>query len=285
MAKPIHFKPLKAGQTIGVMAPSSYVEKEDIAASQKRIEDAGFKTFIHPQTYERHHQSAGTTLQKALALQGLWMRKDIDAIWFAGGGNQALELLSALNIDALKRMPAKPLIGFSDTTCLLNILSFDLNSTNIHGPVFKQLHTLEQSDFDQLIAHLTSQHDARPASAITAPLIGGNLSLYQYCVTLRPDIVKQDHILMLEDCNEELSHIDRTLQHLSMLGAFKQTKAVLLGHFNNLTDSGRPYGLTFDDIIAKHFTEQLNIPVSSVKNFGHAAPNHPYTIGAPFSVN
>src|SRR5262249_50985443 len=96
---------LKPGDTIGVMAPSSTVEKEDIEKSKALLESKGYKVFVHPQTYERENQSAGTHLQKTLALQGLWQRDDIKAIWAAGGGNRALHLLSSINFEAMKKKP------------------------------------------------------------------------------------------------------------------------------------------------------------------------------------
>ena len=78
--KTIKPSPLKKGGTIGVFAPSSWVDAEDIERSATHMEDLGYKTFIHPQTYERENQSAGNLLQKGLAFQGLWQRKDIDAL-------------------------------------------------------------------------------------------------------------------------------------------------------------------------------------------------------------
>src|SRR5690242_17752811 len=94
---------LKPGDTIGVMAPSSYVENADIEKSKAVLEKRGYKVFVHPQTWERNNQSAGTNLQKTLALQGLWQRKDINAIWAAGGGNRALHFMDSINFDAMKK--------------------------------------------------------------------------------------------------------------------------------------------------------------------------------------
>ena len=137
--------PLAPGGTIGVMAPSSYVEAKDIEKSKALLEKRGYKVFIHPQTYERHNQSAGTHLQKTLALQGLWQRDDIDVIWAAGGGNRAMHLLDSINFNAMKRKP-KLFIGFSDVTALLNAITVHTGFPSIHGPVFKNIHTYEHLD-------------------------------------------------------------------------------------------------------------------------------------------
>lgn len=55
---------------IGVMAPSSYVEREDIEKSKALLESKGYSVFIHPQTYEQDRQSAGNILQNHSPFRG-----------------------------------------------------------------------------------------------------------------------------------------------------------------------------------------------------------------------
>lgn len=141
-------------QTIGVFAPSSYVEQEDIEASAALLEARGYSVFVHPQTYARHGQMAGTGAEKLAALHELYARADIDIIWAAGGGNRALNLLDQIDYAQVNASP-KSLIGFSDVTALLNAVTAHTGQTTYHGPVFKQLHSLEASDLDQCLSLLS----------------------------------------------------------------------------------------------------------------------------------
>lgn len=274
---------LKPGDTIGVMAPSSYVGREDIERAVKIVEDKGFKVFVHPQTYERHNQSAGLPLQKALALQGLWQRADIKAIWCAGGGNRALHFVDSVNFETMKRNP-KILIGFSDITVILNSLYAKAGIPSVHGPVFKRLDKFQEWD---LLLHLLAGENIEykmPKAKILhdgkaeGRLIGGNLSLFQYLPQTLPGEFWKDGILFLEDCSEELSRLDRMLLHLKRIGVLKNIAGLVCGQFSDLKESGRPYGFTLEEIIREH-TEGLDIPILMNAPFGHAAELQPFPVG------
>lgn len=279
---------LKPGQKIGVMAPSSYVEREDIDKSAARLIAAGYAVFVHPQTFEKQGQSAGDVLQKSLALQGLWQRSDIDAIWFAGGGNQSMELLGALNFKTMQRHK-KTIIGFSDTTTLLNALPHHTGCSAYHAPVFKQLHSLSDQDFALCLDTLSGARTTLPftdemilhageTSTVSGKLIGGNLSLFQYMQTLLPPEHTQDAILCLEDCNEELSHIDRIFCFLKQSGVLARSKAIILGQFTALKDSGRPFERSVFESIKIH-AQNLEIPILCNMPFGHTPNFHPLPLG------
>jgi muramoyltetrapeptide carboxypeptidase len=274
---------LKPGDTIGVMAPSSYVERDDIERSVAVLEERGYNVFVHPQTYEREHQSAGTHLQKSLAFQGLWQREDINAIWAAGGGNRALHLLEAINFEKLKDNP-KTLIGFSDVTALLNAVYAHVGLTTFHGPVFKNIHKYGQ--LDHCLATLSGEAPPYPLEdavvindgTAEGPLVGGNLSLFQYLPQTLPGNFCEGAILFLEDCHEDLSKIDRMVLHLRRLGVFKNAAGLIFGLFTDLTDSGRPFGFTLEDIIREH-TSDLDIPVLMNAPFGHGDTLYTLPIG------
>lgn len=278
---------LQPGQSIGVMAPSSYVERADIEAAATLLRERGYSVFIHPQTYERAGQSAGTTLQKSMALQGLWQRKDIDVIWFAGGGNQAMPLLKSLNFETMKRVQ-KTVLGFSDTTCLLNAITAHTGFQTCHAPVFKSLHRMQPDHLDTLLSALQgnerqimlSDRHILKAGEAEGTLFGGNLSLMQYMPALLPDDYLDGAILFLEDCNIELSHIDRIFTYLDQSGVLTQIGGLALGQFTNLLDTGRPFGLSFRDII-DHHTGPYNIPVLWNLDFGHdlSTPFIPLSVG------
>lgn len=277
--------PLKQGGCIGVFAPSSWVERKDIERSVKTMEGLGYKVFVHPQTYEREHQSAGSHLQKAMAFQGLWQRDDIHVIWAAGGGNRCLHLLDIINFEKLRGKP-KALIGFSDVTALLNSVTEKTGITTYHGPVFKNLHKYrglqKYRELDQLFDLLRGDQSKYPLKKenILHPgkaegrLWGGNLSLFQY---LTGDHIK-DGIIFLEDCNEELSRIDRMLCHLRRCGVFQNARALVFGEFTQLQDSTKPFGYTIEDIIKEH-TESLNIPILYNMPFGHGKNLYTFPIG------
>lgn len=274
---------LLPGDTIGVMAPSSYVEREDIEKSTALMEERGYKVFVHPQTYEREHQFAGNILQKTLALQGLWQREDIKAIWCAGGGNRALQLIDSINFEKMKEKP-KILIGFSDITAILNAIYTHTNITTFHGPVFKNLHKHGQIDHTLvLLGGETPDYPMENArivrkGAAEGPLVGGNLSIFQYLPNTLPEGFCDGAILFLEDCGEELNHYDRMFLHLKRSGVFDKISGLICGEFTDTKDTGRPFGLTIDDIIAEH-TDGFDFPVITNAPFGHGETLYTLPVG------
>lgn len=279
---------LKPGDTIGVMAPSSWVEAGDIEQSKMALASLGYKVFIHPQTFARHHQSAGTASEKINALHDLFKDETIKAIWAAGGGNLSLEYADRLDFKLIKKNP-KPVIGFSDATALLNIIYAHTGLIAIHAPVFTQFHTYDlQHDLLSLLRGQKtewrfSQCRILKPGAASGHLIGGNLSLFQYMRGTVPEAMFKNFILFLEDCGEETSRIERMFLHLARTGVLQKAGGLILGQFSFMTDTGRrPYAL-LDDILEK-YAALVDGPVWSNAPFGHKGRFEALPLGASVSM-
>ncbi len=252
--------PLKIGDTIGVMSPSSYIEEADLNTAVKIIEARGYKINIHPQTLAHHNQSAGNNAEKLAAFHDLVKNPDIDAIIFAMGGNRALHWVDQIDFDLVRDNP-KIMMGFSDITVLLNIIHAKTGLVTYHGPNLRwfKVHADNVKDTEkcfEMLSSLSSPLNGHDEVFYKHPIIGGNASIIQCLIN---DINFQDKILILEDANIETSHLDRLFCNLKRQGIFEQINGLILGHFINLLDTGRPYGFTLDDIIAEHVPSDLPI--------------------------
>ncbi|MAE52144.1 MAG: LD-carboxypeptidase [Micavibrio sp.] len=274
---------LNKGDTIGVFSPSSWVEKSDIELSARYVEAQGLKTFVHPQTYARHKQSAGTHEEKLQAFYDLWDNPDIRCIWAAGGGNRCLHWIDHIDYTKLSQTP-KTIIGFSDVTALLNAVYAHCGLQTIHGTNFNRLHKCKQNQIhidlitgSRIIYPENGCHILRQGRT-KSPMVGGNLSVFQYLPqTLLRNFYK-DHILFLEDCNEELSRIDRMLLHLRRSEVLNNVSGLIFGQFGPIPETGKPFGFDVEDIIKEH-THGLNIPIIMNARFGHQEDLFPFTIG------
>ncbi|MFP4312737.1 MAG: LD-carboxypeptidase [Alphaproteobacteria bacterium] len=271
----------KPQKTIGVFAPSSWVEQSDIQAAQNFITAQGFTVQIHDQTYLRHHQSAGTHENKLRAFYDLWDNPDIDIIWAAGGGNRCLHWIDAIDYMHLKS--DKTVIGFSDVTALLNALYAYNKGRPIHGPTFNRLHKTKRAmhivpllNGEKFSCTLEGAKILQEGHA-KGPLIGGNLSLFQYLPQTLPGKFWEGSILFLEDCNEELSRIDRMLLHLKNLGVLQAISGLIMGDFGELPETGKPFGFTLEDIIREH-VHGLDIPAVMTAPFGHGDILEPFPL-------
>ena len=278
---------LQVGDTIGVMAPSSFVEKEDVEASKSVLEERGYKVFVHEQTFGRHPspkgQSAGTTADKVAALHDLYETPDIKVIWAAGGGNRSLYMLDDLDLDLITKNK-KPIVGFSDTTPLLNALYAHAGIHCVHGQVFKNLH--RSDDLDTTLSVLGGNSASMPlndadiirSGKAEGVLVGGCLSLFHYLPGTNDCPPLHNAILFLEDTGDELSRFDRMFAHMKRMGVFEQIGGLVLGEFHDIQDSARPFGFTLKDIVIEAL-DGRDIPVVMKAPFGHGARLFPLAIG------
>ncbi|HEY8190131.1 MAG TPA: LD-carboxypeptidase [Micavibrio sp.] len=278
---------LRKGDLIGIMSSSSIVEKAEVAPGLKILEDRGFQVHVHPQTWHRFKSVSGASPDKVSALQELWKRRDMKAIFMAGGGNRATHLLFE-DIDyAMIRRNPKIMMGFSDVTILLNAFNARAALTTFHGPVVKWLARTENLDhvFDVLAGQKVAypMEDAAIVHKGTAhgPLVGGNLFLFQDLIGTKFMPRLDGAILFLEDAGDQSSRVDRTLAHLRLTGMLHKLAGIVFGQFNNSEDTGKkPYGFTMDEIIAEH-TSDLKIPVVMNAPFGHSDTLYAMPVGCP----
>lgn len=268
-------KALKKGDLIGVFAPSSWVDKAKVETARKYLEARGFKVYIHPQTFARLNQSAGTDDEKLAAFTELLKNKDVKAIFAAGGGNFSTHLLDRINYRVVKDNP-KIIMGFSDVTALLNAVHAKTGLITFHGPVLTWLpkQTRPMADFNmQVLAGKTPSYPMKEARVLRGgtaqgPMIGGNLSLIHLLPGTKTAPDFKGAILFIEDINEEYNHVDRMMVHLKRMGVLDKISGIICGGFTDLKDSGKPFGFTLDEIILKHIGDR-DIPIVMDAPFGH----------------
>ncbi len=284
---PISPPSLLPGDTIGIMAPSSRVDREVLLKAQSLLEKRGFNVFIHPQTWERLNQSAGTGKEKASAFHDLIKRKDIKAIFCARGGNRACTMLEHLDFKLIAKNP-KIILGYSDITTILNAVFVKTGIVGYHGPMSHGLTSLPKKQVDQCFDLLSGKKTKleMPKAKVLKPgkasgkLIGGNLSLLISLMGTPYQPEFRNSILFLEDVSEETSRIDRNLWQLRNAGALHQIKALVLGSFTDTKDTGKvKYGFTLKDCVTA-VTSDLKIPVLMNAPFGHGRDLYTFPVGA-----
>lgn len=269
-------KALKKGDLIGVFAPSSYIEKPKLDAAVKFLENKGFKVFVHPQTYERFNQSAGTSAAKVAALHDLLRDRKVKAIFAAGGGNRALHILDDIDYKLVEKNP-KIIMGFSDVTAILNAVNAKTGLVTFHGPVATWLprQSKAMSDFNfKVLAGQTPALPMKQARVLRegtaeGPLVGGCLSLFSLLPKTPHCPPVDGAILFIEDVAEEYSRIDRMLAQLVRTGVMDKIGGIVCGSFSDLTDTGsKPYGFTLEQLVLEHAGNR-DIPIVMDAPFGH----------------
>jgi muramoyltetrapeptide carboxypeptidase len=129
-------RPLEKGDLIGVTSPSGGV-REQFIARLELVEDNLSKQGYRIQEGkclrgELKHVSAEKRL-RAVDFMNQWENKDVGAIIPPWGGELLIELLPILDFKKLRTSEPKWLLGYSDTSTLLFVLTVAADIATAHG--------------------------------------------------------------------------------------------------------------------------------------------------------
>ena len=113
---------LRIGDTIGITAPSSGINKE---IKQKRLDEAikqlkemGYKVIETESVRKNYKGRSNNAKQRAKELMELWENKDVKLIIFATGGDYLMEILEYLDLKKINQLEPKWMQGYSDISTL-----------------------------------------------------------------------------------------------------------------------------------------------------------------------
>src|SRR5688572_28019726 len=112
---------LREGDLVRLVAPCSPVPPAQLDAAIEILTGWGLRVEPAPHVRERHPRLpylAGEDATRAADLQEAWCDPDVDAVFCVRGGDGAHRTLDLLDFDAMRAVPAKVLVGFSDITAL-----------------------------------------------------------------------------------------------------------------------------------------------------------------------
>ena len=133
MTPPQPYRPLRPGDRVAVVAPSSPVRPEMLAAGLDAVRGLGYEPVLSSGVEARFRFTAGTASRRLSELRGALADDSVRAIWLARGGAGASELLRHLDPAVLRGDP-KPFIGESDATAL-GCWALAAGVSWIHGPM------------------------------------------------------------------------------------------------------------------------------------------------------
>ena len=113
---------------------------------------------------------------------------------------------------------------------------------------------------------------------ISAPIIGGNLSIIHSLIGTASDIDTKGKILFLEDLDEYLYHIDRMMIHLKRAKKLDKLAALVIGGMTDMKDNTVPFGKTAEQIIYD-YTKEYDYPICFNAPIGHIVDNFPIICG------
>ncbi|MFK3781729.1 LD-carboxypeptidase [Agrobacterium sp. NPDC089420] len=268
---------LAARDIVRLVSPASPPDEADVHRCIAFLEGLGLKPQLGTHALDRHGYLAGRDEDRLADLNDAIRDETVRAIIATRGGKGAYRIADGLDFAAMRANP-KVLIGFSEITILHLAIWKQCSVPGIHGAAWNPVQSGETSSrsFERIISTVAdtiiySDRD-EPSAALTTSgkvsgtLIGGHLDMIATAAgwTL-PNL--DGAILLIEDVEKGLGHIDRNLTRLIKSGSLAGVKGVAVGQFTNFAPSK---GWTVVDVLRDRLAE-LGIPVLGGLPLGHGA--------------
>lgn len=270
------FELLKPGDKIGIIAPSSVVEEEDLEVINNSVllmESIGLQVEFGKNVFKNTLGYGATPQEKAQDINDMYANKEIKAIFCVSGGFNSNTTFEYLDYDVIKNNP-KPLCGFSDSTSLENNIYTQTGVITFNGATFKALTSwATEYGFQEVkkrfmdgsleLGQPTDEYFTIKEGMAEGRLVGGNLSLTSEMSSGKYSIDFRDKILFIEElCLETPPELaSNYLYHMKQNGVFSQIKGMWIGNYDG--------SVPLEKIVLDVLQEQYDFPIIKSNNFGH----------------
>jgi muramoyltetrapeptide carboxypeptidase len=295
-------KVLSKGDTVAIIAPSSFVDRSNIEKIEKFVVNIGLKPIFLPSCYERHGHFAGMDKVRAKDVNDAFENNLYSGIICIRGGYGTPRILNMLDYEMIKKNP-KFFLGYSDITGIHTVLNDICNMVTYHGPMAYTEELFDLKDDYTLNSLKRVIYEDSPLGRYQSPegeeleiinegkasgiIAGGNLSLLVSTLGSEYEIDTRDKILFIEDVDELNYSVDRMLISLDLAGKFKDCKGVVLGTWKGcraaeFNDGSRDLslGVIFEEILGKY-----DMPVFNNFRAGHVYPQFTIPLGSLVEID
>lgn len=287
---------LKKGDTIGVIAPSNYIEKDDleyINASIALMEASGFKVKFGKYVFEDTLGYGTSPEKRAADINWAFKDDEVKAIMCVKGGEDSNTTLDYIDYEMIKKHP-KIICGFSDNTSILNAIHEKTGLVTYHGPTFKSLTSWEtgyaykqfvktfvEDTRSLIMGEPEDEYTTIQAGQATGELVGGNLSLFTKLVCGKYAVNLQDKILFLEELGFEAAPemVNSNIYYLKQNGVFDRIAGLWIGNYEH------PSKVSIEKIIKNAIGDEYKFPIIKSDNFGHIDKKIIIPIGTKAEIN
>ncbi len=281
---------------IDLVAPSGKTRASEWPVVKEWCESRGLIPRFSPEEAFGSHPLFAHNIEAQLAhFKRACDAEDSDFIWCYQGGYGVTRLLPHL-AQWPKPKKRKVLMGSSDITALLSFVHQAWDWTPIHGPCAagrltdnrldeSTLHRLEEVVQQRIVefqATLQPLNKTAEQAHVTAPLVGGNLTVLHYLFGTPWQIKSKGAILILEDIDERAYKTALRLAQMQQLGLFDNIAGLIFGCFTHAKDNAEEHALTH--FVLSSFAQEASFPVFITTAVGHGADNRPFVYGSVASL-
>ncbi len=281
--QPPRIKPpaLQPGDTVGIVAPASNIQRELLQAGCAALRRLGYKPFYSDSIFAQDLYFAGSVERRARELEEMFERADVRALLCARGGYGSNYLLGALDLKKIASHP-KIFVGYSDNTTLLTWFADSAGFVTFHGPMvtkdFARADGVDWASWEAALNGLSHWALDLGADSGVKPLVEGSAEgiLYGGCLSMLVaslgtpyEIRTNDTILFLEDVAAKPFQIDRMLMQLKLAGKLADVRGIIFGEMLDcIQDKDQGYAL--EEVVLR-LVGDLGVPVAYGVRSGHVS--------------
>ena len=286
------FQKIKKGDMIGVIAPSSKIDKDDLEVINNSVllmESTGLKVKFGKNTFKNTLGYGATPKEKAEDINEMFADKEVKMIFCVSGGFNSNTVFEYLDYDLIKQNP-KPLCGFSDSTSLENVIYSKTGVMTFNGPTFKALtswatpYAYEEvvkrfMNGDMTLGQEDDEYITIQEGVTEGILVGGNLSLVNEMSSGNYSIDFTDKILLIEEfCLESPPElVSNYLYHLKQNGEFDKIKGIWVGNYDG--------SVALEKILLDVLEKEYKFPIIKSNNFGHTEKKTVIPVGGKARID
>ena len=270
-----------------IVAPASTPSRDGVDAAVAVLEGLGLTVELGDHVFDRLGYLAGSDEDRLADFNAALRDERVRAIIAARGGKGAYRIADKLDFAAMRSDP-KLVVGFSELTVIHLAIWRHARVPGIHGAAWGEAvfgrraaqsfqnavaareQTIVASSPEEATAALTTR------GAAEGVLLGGNLdSIACAAGWALPSL--EGAILLIEDVEKWLGHIDRHLTRLINSGALQGVRAIAVGQFIGFKESN---GWSIVDVLRDRLG-LLNVPILGGLPLGHGAQPVAVPVGVP----
>ncbi|MGI6732944.1 MAG: S66 peptidase family protein [Anaerovoracaceae bacterium] len=291
--------PLKKGDPVALIAPSSPVSEDKIELSLQSIRFLGLEPIPFPSCFLKNGYLSGMDEARAKDVNDAFLDPDIRGIFCLRGGYGATRILPLLDYASIRRNP-KFFAGYSDITALHTVFNRLCEFITYHAPMpargYESLDsfTLESLSVAVFCGPQPGKVENPPGETLETicsgiargEITGGNLSVMAAALGSPYEIDTRGKILFIEEVDELPYRIDRNLTALKLAGKLQAAEGIILGTFSDIPeediDPSDTLSLSeiFDQVI-----RPLGIPTVNNLRSGHIYPQIVIPMGMTAELN
>lgn len=273
---------LKVGDKVAIVATARKVSAKEMEPALRLFESWGLEVLLPEGLYAASDQMAGSDEHRATLLQRQLDDPEIKAIFCARGGYGTVRIVDRLDMRRFVECP-KWVVGYSDITVLHSHIARHCGIPTLHATMPINIPEDEGLWNRQAMASMRTvlfdgkvdyefRNDAigvaNREGCCRARIVGGNLSVLYSLLGSSSDVDTEGTILMIEDLDEYLYHIDRMMMALKRAGKLAHLKGLLVGAMSDMHDNAIPFGRNAEQIVADAVAG-YDYPVAFGCRFGH----------------